>query len=102
MEPEKPLLERIYEAEAEYRLVLAVENVRQGAEIAYVLAKLYQEAGDSAQARHYAARSVALFQEADVTSLKDAKSRYDTIAGVIIPSLIHEDVVRRDFPEFGL
>lgn len=101
-ESEKSLSDRISEAEAEYRLVSALENDRQRAEIAYVLAMLFREAGDQEETRQYANKSIALFEKVNVVSLQDARSRYDVFAGVVIPTLIHEDVVRQKFAEFHL
>jgi hypothetical protein len=102
MEIEKPIGERIKEVEAEFRLVLALENTRQAAEVAYVAAKLYQEIGELEQSEYYAQQSVRLFERSGVTTIEDAYSRYNILAGVSIPGLIHEDVVRAQFPQFHL
>src|SRR4051794_3854144 len=102
MEIEKTIDERIREVEAEFRLVSALENTRQAAEVAYVAAILYQEIGESEQSEYYAQKSVLLFERAGVTTIEDAYSRYNILAGVTIPALIHEDVVRARFPKFHL
>ena len=102
LERAQSLSDRINEAEAEYRLVSALENERQRAEITYVLAKLYREAGDQEQARQYASRSIALFQKLDITTLEAAQTRYNVFAGVVVPALIHENVVRQTFSEYNL
>jgi hypothetical protein len=68
------ITEQIHEAEAEYRHMQAIEHQRKAAEAAYVLARLYQEAGDTEMSKQYA-----------------------SLAGVQLPNLIHEGVVRQAF-----
>jgi hypothetical protein len=98
----KSLEERLKEAQAEMLLVSAAENTRQQAEIAFILASLYREAGSLDQARVYASRSIALFERAGVDTFDDALTGYYEFAGVFVPDLIHEDVVRQNFAEFNL
>jgi acetylornithine/succinyldiaminopimelate/putrescine aminotransferase len=61
------ITEQIHEAEAEYRHMQAIEHQRKAAEAAYVLARLYQEAGDTEMSKQYARQSIALFTQAGGT-----------------------------------
>jgi hypothetical protein len=92
------ITEQIHEAEAEYRHMQAIEHQRKAAEAAYVLARLYQEAGDTEMSKQYARQSIALFIQAGGTdTLEGATPRYTSLAGVQLPNLIHEGVVRQAF-----
>ncbi len=67
------LPEQIREAEAELSLAKATENRRRAAEASYVV---------------------------HINALEDAAPRYFSLAGIHLPNLIHEDVVRSTFPEY--
>ncbi len=75
---------------------------RIAAEIAYALAVKEKEAGHLESAREYANVCVAIFRTLEIRTLEHAAGRYVTINGVLIPDLIHDDVVKRDFADMGL
>lgn len=71
-------------------------DVRAAAQIAYALAILRKRDGDLASAQIYGRESIRLFQQAGVESLEDAVPIWEEINGVLMPELIHENVVARD------
>ena len=93
--------ERVLKTEAEFKR-LEFTSPRKAAELAYVAAKLYREAGMHDESRDYAKKSIALFESSGVNSLDDAAARYTTYADVVLPSYIHQDVVRHAFSEYNL
>jgi len=93
--------ERILEAEAEFNRLEFTEP-RKAAELAYVAAKLYKQEGRSDESKEYAKKSIAIFERIGINSLEDAAAHYVSFADVVLPSYIHEDVVRHAFPEFHL
>jgi hypothetical protein len=97
------ITEQIREAEAEFRHMQAIENQRKAAEAAFVLAELYREAGDTEASKQYARESIILFTHAGGTdTLEGAAPRYTSLAGVHLPNLIHENVVRNTFSDYNL
>ncbi|SRR6266702_7246998 len=94
--------EQVREAEAEFKLLMAVENPRKAAEAAYVVARLYQDLGKLDLSEQYAKQSIALFEQIGVNTLEDAAAHYIKLAGVQLPNFIHEGVVRNTFPEYCL
>jgi len=97
----KAITDRISEVRADFKSK-EEEFPREAAELAYVLARLYREAGKPELAEKYAGKSVSLFEALGVNTLEDAASRYTVVADVCLPSYIHQDVVRHAFPEFRL
>ncbi|OLD63357.1 MAG: hypothetical protein AUF65_02520 [Chloroflexi bacterium 13_1_20CM_50_12] len=94
------LPEQIREAEAELSLAKATENRRRAAEASYVVARLYRDGGEIEAAKLYARESFLLFTQLHINALEDAAPRYFSLAGIHLPNLIHEDVVRSTFPEY--
>jgi DNA topoisomerase IB len=91
----------IPELKAEFNSIEA-EFPRRAAEIAYVLARLYRDAGKRELSEKYARKSVELFEQVGINTLEDAAAIYTVLADVCLPSYIHQDVVRKAFPEFRL
>ena len=67
---------------------------RRAAEVAYALAKLHQRAGDIERATHFGRESISLFDQCEMKTLHDCAPRYLELRGVVLPSLIHQNVVR--------
>lgn len=67
---------------------------REAAEYAYALAILYMRAGDNERAAQFGRKSIALFNQCRMETQKDCAARNIMIGGVLIPGLIHQDVVR--------
>jgi hypothetical protein len=67
---------------------------RKAAEIAYVIAKLYLQEGNLEKAKIYGAESIQLFNSCRMSTLEDCAALYVTLAGVALPSYIHQEVVR--------
>lgn len=74
-------------------------NPRLCAEIAYAIASLRLKAGDKTDAAQWAQRSIELFQSINISTLDKAACLKMEIGGVLIPELIHDDVVRSRFKE---
>ena len=96
-----PLSDRILKVESELKRTESI-SPRAAAELAYVAAKLYKEAGMRDESKEYARKSIALFESIGINSLEDAAAHYTTFADIVLPSFIHQDVVRHTFPEFHL
>ena len=79
--------------------VIKGKNKREAAEIAYALGVMYKRAGDYEGMRKYRDISIALFNEVGVKTLEDASPLYFSINEVILPELIHENVVARDLSD---
>ncbi|SRR5258708_5780577 len=94
-------IESLGELEAEFNR-LETLNPRKAAELAYVAAHLYKNAGKRDLSQHYAKKSIALFEKTGVNSLEEAASHYTILCGVNLPSYIHENVVRHDFADYDL
>lgn len=67
---------------------------RNAAEYAYVLAMLYKQAGNDAQAVRFGREAISLFDKCPMDTAEDCAARNVVIEGVAIPDLIHQDVVR--------
>jgi hypothetical protein len=96
------LTEQIREAEAELSLAKATENKHKAAEASYVVARLYRDLGNVELAKQYARESFVLFEQLSINTLEDATPQYFSLAGIQLPNLIHEAVVRSTFPEYHL
>ena len=67
---------------------------RKAAEIAYVLAKLNLNKGSIEKATHFGRKSIQLFGECEMETLEDCAAHYTVLEGVVVPEIIHQDVVR--------
>jgi hypothetical protein len=67
---------------------------RNAAEHAYVLAQLYNRAGKMEQALQFGRESIALFDKCRMETIEECASRNTVIEGVVLPDLIHQEVVR--------
>lgn len=94
-------VDRVKELEEEFQRT-ETEHPRQAAEIAYVLACVYRDAGMRDKAEQYARQSIKLFEQVGITTLQDAAAQYTVLADIALPSYIHEDVVRQAFREYQL
>lgn len=70
------------------------DDKRNAAETAYAIAILSKEAGDLKKAKKYAENAISIFKELNIQGLEDAAARNNVIGGVVIPELIHENVVK--------
>ena len=87
------MVEVINELEKRFTRECEVDK-RNAAEIAYAVAVVSRKAGDFQKAKRYAEVAISMFEELNITSLEDAVARNNVIEGVVIPELIHENVVR--------
>ncbi len=69
-------------------------NPRKAAEIAYVLARLYLQDSDTDRAAHFGRESISLFDQCEMNTEQDCAARFVTLAGIALPDLIHQEVVR--------
>lgn len=67
---------------------------RNAAEHAYALAMLSKHDGNNDQAVKFGNEAIALFNKCNMDTMENCASRNTTIEGVVIPDLIHQDVVR--------
>jgi len=72
------------------------KNKRMAAEIAYALGMLCRRAGDLQGMCRYRDESVSLFRQVETASLDACCPVYESVNGVVMPSLIHEGIVVRD------
>lgn len=87
------MVEVIDELERRFARECEVDK-RNAAEIAYAVAVVSRKAGDFEKAKRYAEAAISMFEELNTTALEDAAARNSVIEGVVIPELIHENVVR--------
>ena len=76
---------------------LQTSDPRKAAEYAFALAALARDAGDADQAINYAKTSIKLFEDTSTKTLEECAAINNEIGGIIIPSIIHEGVVRNRF-----
>ena len=69
-------------------------NPRKAAEIAYVLARIHLKDGDTDKAERFGRESIRLFDQCEMKTLEDCAARFVTLAGIALPELIHQAVVR--------
>lgn len=67
---------------------------RNAAEYAYALAMISKHKGNNDQAVQFGNEAIALFDRCDMDTMENCASRNTTIEGVVIPDIIHQDVVR--------
>jgi hypothetical protein len=67
---------------------------RTGAEYAYALAVLNKRGGDTERAVRFGREAIALLNQCPTDTLADCAARNVSLGGVVIPELIHENVVR--------
>jgi len=70
------------------------EDARKAAELAYVIAKIAKNNGDTEKAAQFGKESIRLFDELDVQTQEECAAKYVTVNGIALPDLIHADVVR--------
>ena len=73
---------------------LKATDVRKAAELAYAIARNYQAAGDNDKALAYGRQSIELFDKCQMDTMEQCAAQYVVVAGVALPDLIHQDVVR--------
>lgn len=74
-------------------------NKRNVAEISYAIAVIARNNGDLQKAKKYAQVAISIFEELNVQTIEDAAARNNIIEGIVIPELIHENVVRERFKD---
>lgn len=67
---------------------------RKAAEVAYVLARIYLDKKDMKKAADYGKQSIQLFDQCGMGTMEDCAARYTILGGIVLPSLIHQDIVR--------
>lgn len=83
----------IRELEKELRELQEI-NPRRAAEIAYVLARLFLNRGKRKKATQYGRESIRLFDQCKMETEEDCAAIFVTLAGIALPDLIHQKVVR--------
>lgn len=73
---------------------LETVDPRNAAEYAYALAVLYQQGGNSDRATQLGLKAITLFGLCRMETMEDCAALNVAIEGVVIPDLIHENVVR--------
>jgi hypothetical protein len=86
------------ELEARFEATV-VADPREAAEIAYAIASLKRQEGDLAGAGQYARRAIDLFRSVPTDTLEDCAARNTVVEGIVIPDIIHEDVVKERFKD---
>lgn len=71
-----------------------VDNPREAAELAYVIAMSAKATGNNDKAIQYGKESVELFDQLNVQTLEECATKFVVVNGVAMPELIHADVVR--------
>lgn len=67
---------------------------RKAAEVAYVLARLYLNEGNTGKATEFGRESIWLFDQFKLDTLEEAAANYAVLGGVGLPEYIHQEVVR--------
>lgn len=70
------------------------ENPREAAEIAYALAELYLKEGNTEKATQFGKESIRLFDKCKMDTQEDCAAIHTKLGGIMMPELIHQDVVR--------
>lgn len=71
-----------------------VDDPREAAELAYIIAMSAKAAGNNDKAVQYGKESVELFDQLNIQTLKECATKFVVVNGVAMPELIHADVVR--------
>lgn len=82
----------------EFAIAKTKRNWREAAEVAYVLARLFQKDGDEIEAYMFSGYCLGCLEHLPQASLSDCVSSGVMRAGVLLPGLLHEGTVSRDFP----
>ncbi len=72
---------------------------RNAAEYAYAIAVIAKKQGNKEKAKEYAEKSIEIFKETNIQTLEEAAAINNVIDNVVIPELVHEDVVLFNFKE---
>jgi len=75
------------------------KDPRGAAEVALALAIYYQAMNRPAKAKSFAEKSIALFEQCETVTLDQCEAIHPCICGIVIPWIVHEDVVRSLFAE---
>lgn len=82
------------------------KSKREAAEIAFAIARYYGDSRsrfDRATTRKFGLKSIELFEQCEMQTMQQCGTIHDVIAGVVLPDLIHEGVVRfRAKTEWGI
>jgi XTP/dITP diphosphohydrolase len=69
-------------------------NPRKAAEMAYVLARLYLEDKNFGKATEYGKQSISLFDKCKMNTITECSAIHTILCGIVLPDLIHQDIVR--------
>ncbi len=81
---------------------MKVSAPRNAAEHAFALATLHNREGNVGKALHFGRESIALFDSCPSETLSDCAARNIVIDGIVIPDIIHSDVVRNRLQSLSL
>lgn len=70
------------------------ENPREAAEFAYALAELYLKEGNTEKATYFGQESIRLFDQCKMNTQEECVAIHTKLGGIMIPEIIHQDVVR--------
>ncbi len=80
-------------ATTETRTEIEVREWKDAAEHFYAAAMMEKKAGNGSKAREHANEAINLYKRINVQTLDDAIAVNFRIGGILIPELMHEDVV---------
>ncbi len=75
--------------------LIRIRDFRRAAEVTYVLSQIYLDLGQEENAVASAKESLELFDKCAMETEKDCATLFGELEGVLIPSLIHQEVVLR-------
>lgn len=78
------------------------ENPREAAEFAYALAELYFKEGNTEKATHFGRESIRLFDQCKMDTQEECAAIHTKLNGVLLPEIIHQDVVRNRLKALNL
>lgn len=78
---------------------LKATDPRRAAEVAYVIAVISKRQDNLARAKQFAKESIQLFENLNIQTLEETAARYIELNDVLLPSYIHENVVRDRFKD---
>jgi len=75
------------------------ENPREAAEVALAIAIHHQKMSNVAKAISFARKSISLFENCGTVTLEQCTAIHSCICGIVIPVIVHEDMVRLHFAQ---
>jgi hypothetical protein len=111
MSTSSKILEKVYESErkvADLRKQMSVNPAkapdirRQMIERLYALAIRCAQIGLKVAAREHAAECIKMLKERGSETLGDCATQTIRIGDILVPGLLHEEVVKRDLAHYGV